>query len=84
MVICALKSPVREIATIEGTSIHQKTDKIYYNHWERERVVCTKKIMLSAFAHVSSVDVGMLNPAGQARNIGAFVLYKLYMDLLVF
>lgn len=89
-VICALKSPVREIATIEGTSIHQKTDKIYYNHWERERVVCTKKkkkkkrLCLVLFAHVSSVDVGMLNPAGQAHNIGAFVLYKLYMDLLVF
>ena len=28
-------SPVREIATIEGTSIHQKTDKIYHNQWER-------------------------------------------------
>lgn len=59
MVICALKSPVREIATIEGTSIHQKTDKTYYNHWERERVVCTKRTF-SAFAHGSSVDVGML------------------------
>lgn len=43
MVICALKSPVREIATIQGTSIHQKNDKTYYNHWERERVVCTKR-----------------------------------------
>jgi len=37
-----------------------------------------KKIMFSAFSHVSSVDVGMLNPVGQAHNIGAFVLYKLY------
>lgn len=69
MVICALKSPVREIATIEGTSIHQKTDKIYYNHWERERLYVQKRIMFSAFAHVSSVAVGMLNPAGQAHNI---------------
>lgn len=41
-----------------------------------------KKEMFSAFAHVSSVDVGMVYPAGQARNIQAFVLYKL--DLLFF
>lgn len=60
MVICALKSPVREIATTEGTSIHQKPDKIYHNHWERERVVCTKRGTFSAFAHGSPVDVGML------------------------
>lgn len=84
MVICALKSPVREIATIEGTSIHQKTDKIYYNHWERERVVCTKRGRLVLLRTFLLSTWECVNPAGQAHNIGAFVLYKLYMDLLVF
>lgn len=60
MVICALKSPVREIATIEGTSIHQKTDKNLLQPLGKRARSMYKKRVFSAFAHFSSVDVGML------------------------
>lgn len=76
MVICALKSPVREIATIEGTSIHQKPTKSITTIGERECV--STKTVFGAFAHVSSVDVSILNPVGQAHNIRSVRLYKLY------
>lgn len=36
------------------------------------------KTVFGAFAHFSSVDVGILNPVGQAHNIGAFVCTSLY------
>lgn len=54
------KSPVREIATIEATSIHQKikkklkNDKIYYSNWEKGAKYLQKKECF--FVHVSSVD----------------------------
>lgn len=37
-----------------------------------------KNGVFGALAHVSSVEVGILNPVGQAHNVGAFILYKLH------